>query len=100
MESIRAAIDSGAWYTAAGLIITLLVTVWKKVQPAAFELISTKYQWIPAVVLASLAAFATSFAAGEPWYMAVVGLFNAALTAIGAHHTVKRMSPQKEANSQ
>lgn len=100
MEAIRTAIDSGAWYTAAGLVITLLVTVWKRIQPAAFDLIPTRYQWIPAAALASLAAFATSFAAGDPWYMAVIGLLNAALTSIGAHHTVKRMSPQKEANTQ
>jgi hypothetical protein len=84
------AIESGAWYPILGIVITGLVSLFKRFHPVVFALLPTRLQWIPAVVLAACGSFALSFETGDRWLVAVIGAFTAAATAIGTHHTAKR----------
>lgn len=97
-EELRQAFESRAWYPLAGIIITILLGVWKKLQPALFWRIPQRWQWVPALSVASLGAFVVAYQTGETWLVAVIQGLSAGLAAIGAHHTTKRVtgnSPEK-----
>jgi hypothetical protein len=91
-QELANAIQSGAWYPILGVSITLLVAIAKRLQPVWFGLIPTRWQWIPAIVIAALGSFTVAYENGETWLVAVIGAITAGLTAIGAHHTVKRVA--------
>lgn len=82
------------WYPLAGIIITGIFAGLTKIKPALFAMLATRWQWVPAITLASLGAFAVAFETGEPAGAALVKGLIAGLTAIGGHHTLKRVTGQ------
>jgi hypothetical protein len=94
MHDIIGAIEARAWYPAAGLGAMLLLRLARQVAPAAWARVPRRWQWLPVVVMAALAALADAYAGGATVEVAVAMVAYAALsamTAIGAHHTARRV---------
>lgn len=92
-----------AWYPLIAIVCSMVIAIWRKVQPLAFERIPPQLQWIPAVVLAALASFVESQASGVGWQVAI-GLafwaaFAAGIPAIGLHRVVKEVAKKPEGGS-
>jgi len=94
MTELQAAWESRAWYPLAGIIVTFILAAWKKLSPLMFAKIPPRYQWIPAVAVATLGAFLAAYQTGDAWFVAVFNGISAGLAAIGAHHTAKRIAGQ------
>lgn len=97
-QQLITAIESRAWYSLAGLLVTLLLRLWSALAPRLSERIPRRWQWVPAVAVSSLAAFVDQQVAGAHWLvalgMAVYAAVSAGGVAIGAYHTVKRVAGQ------
>lgn len=96
ITAIVQSIQAHAWYPAAAGVITLLLALFRRVAPATWDRLPRRWQWVPAVVLATLGAFADGYAQGVPWSVALALAAYAALTAgaaaIGLVHVTKRVT--------
>lgn len=96
IQNIVTAIESRAWYPLAALLVTIALRLLRQVSPEQWSRLPQRWQWAPAVLVSLLAAFVDAAASGATWQVAlgmVAYSALAALTAIGAHHTVKRLTP-------
>ena len=94
ISTVVAAIETRAWYPLAALLVTVVLRLLRQVQPEQWARLPQRWQWAPAVALSLLAAFVDAAASGATWQVAlgmVAYSALAALTAIGAHHTSKRV---------
>lgn len=96
ITAIVQSIQAHAWYPAAAGVITLLLALFRRIAPATWERLPRRWQWVPAVVLATLGAFVDGYAQGVPWRVALALAAYAALTAgaaaIGLVHVTKRVT--------
>lgn len=91
MESILTellnAIEARAWYPAIGLGITIVIALWRVIQPKVWDKIPAKYKPVPALILSALTAFVTAFFSGQPWKVAlgiaIYTLLSTGPTALG-----------------
>ncbi len=95
LEPARQAIAARAWYPFASIILTLLISLYKRIRPEVWNRLPQRWQWAPAAGIAGAGAFVDGAAhALGPLSAAAVGVYAlvaGALPAIGAHHTGKRM---------
>ena len=95
LTQLIAAIQSRAWYPALALGVTLLIAVWRVVQPAVWDKIPSKYKPVPALILTALTAFVTAFQSGEHWTVAVgiaiYTIFSVWPTSLGAAEVYLRL---------
>lgn len=95
ITTIVQSIQAHAWYPAAAGVITLLLALFRRVAPATWDRLPRRWQWVPAVVLATLGAFVDGYAQGAPWGVALALAGYAAATtgmaAIGLAHAGKRI---------
>ena len=96
ITAIVQSIQAHAWYPAAAGVITLLLALFRRIAPATWDRLPRRWQWVPAVVLATLGAFVDGYAQGVPWRVALALAAYAALTAgmaaIGLAHAGKRVT--------
>jgi hypothetical protein len=90
------AIQEQAWFNVIGFVVVLLIALWKRVRPAVAPRLPPRVQWLPAVILSGLAAFAASWQTGATWDQALSIAIYVAITggglAIGLHHSAKRVA--------
>ena len=95
--SINDAIGQRAYYPLAAFLITILVSLLRKLGPDLFNRIPKNFQWLPAVILNAGGAFIEAEASGEAVSSAILlALYAAVLggsASVGAHHISKRLSP-------
>lgn len=95
ITAIVAAVEARAWYPAIAGAITLLLVLLRRVAPETWARLPRRWQWVPAVVLAALAAFADAATSGVTWRVALAltaySVLSAGMTAIGLHHAAKRV---------
>jgi len=90
------AIQARAWYPLAAALLTVLIGLWRKLQPNVWSRIPTRWQWLPAVLVAGGGGFIDAASHGATWVFAVVtavyAMLSGGVTAIGLAHTAKRVS--------
>jgi hypothetical protein len=90
-----AALSARAWYPLAAALVTCVIQVLKLVTPTTWERLPRRWQWVPAVLLATLGAFAEAASAGEHWgtavALAVYGGITIGLASLGILHAGKRL---------
>ena len=96
ITTIVQSIQAHAWYPAAAGVITLLLALFRRVAPTTWDRLPRRWQWVPAVALATLGAFVDGYAQGVSWRVALALAAYAALTAgaaaIGLVHVTKRVT--------
>jgi len=96
MNDVITLYDSRAWYPLVGAVVTLLLAGWKRFGPDRLVgILPSRWQWVPAVTIPALGAFADAQSSGESW-SAAVGMMayaavSAGMAAVGIHHTLKRV---------
>jgi hypothetical protein len=98
MTELISAIESRAWYPVAGIAITLLLTLARRISPEAWTRVPRQWQWVPPVLLAALGGFAEGYSTGAAWSvalaLAVYAGMSAGTGAIGAYHALRRVGGQ------
>lgn len=96
ITAIVAAVEARAWYPAIAGAITLLLVLLRRISPETWDRLPRRWQWVPAVVLAALAAFVDAASSGVTWKVALALTFysvlSAGMAAIGLHHSTKRVT--------
>ena len=99
VPQIIQAIQAKAWYPAIGLIATLVVALWRVVQPTVWDKIPSQYKVIPALALTVLSSFVAAFASGETWQVAIFLALYALITSwplsVGTADIYNRLSGRK-----
>lgn len=92
---VEKAFSERAWYPLAAALLTLVISLWRLWQPAVWDRIPEKWQWLPAVLVSTSGAFVDAETHGKTLLMALAmsgyALFSCAMTSIGILHTAKRM---------
>lgn len=92
MNNIHQLIQSQAWGPLLAVVITMLLAAWRSWAGNLWlAKIPRAYQWVPPVVVATLAAVASGIEAGEPWLGVLILAGQAGMGAIGLYHTAKRV---------
>ena len=96
ITTIVQSIQAHAWYPAAAGVITLLLALFRRVAPATWDRLPRRWQWVPAVLVATLGAFVDGYAQGAPWGVALAlagyAAVTAGLAAVGLVHVTKRVT--------
>lgn len=95
LDPVLKALESRAWYPFAAALLTLVIALWRNVQPAVWDLIPRRWQWVPVTLLGAAAGFVDAEVHGASLMMALVMALYASvsggMTAIGFVHTYKRV---------
>jgi hypothetical protein len=98
MTDLVTSIEARAWYPVAGIVITLLLTLARRISPEVWARVPRRWQWAPPVALAVLAGFGEGYSSGASWGVALaLGVYaglSAGTGAIGAHHAIRRVGGQ------
>lgn len=96
LSPVVIALEHKAWYPLAAALLTLLINLWKRLQPLVWDQIPTRWQWVPAVLVSGAGGFvhATLTDASLTTALAVAfyAMVSGGITAIGVAHTYKRIS--------
>ena len=96
MTDLIPLIESRAWYPLVAILLTYALRLWSRFGPSVASLPS-RWQWLPPVAVAAVGGFVDAQANGEAWLsalgLAVYAGLSVGLSAIGWHHTEKRLTP-------
>lgn len=92
-DDLVRAIQARAWYPLIGILLFLLLDLWKRVAPVWGPRIPDGWRWLPPVLLAAVGAFVDAFVAGLSWKLALImaayGIVSVAGPAMGTQGALK-----------
>lgn len=92
-DDLVKALQARAWYPFAGILLFLLLDLWKRVAPVWGPRIPDGWRWLPPVLVAAIGAFVDAYVAGWSWklalFMAAYGILSVAGTAMGTQGALK-----------
>lgn len=101
MDQLLDAVSHRQWYPLAALTLTAAIASWRKFAPVIWNMVPSRWQWIPPILLGASTGFVDAELDGKPFVAALLAAGYAAveigLGSIGLAHTVKRAANMKSA---
>lgn len=92
-DDLVKALQARAWYPFVGILLFLLLDIWKRVAPEWGPRIPDGWRWLPPVLVGAAGGFVDAHASGLHWgvavFMAVFGVVSVAGPAMGTQGALK-----------